>query len=214
MITVHGVPGSPFSRAALIVCREKGVEHRLAAIQPGAFRTPEYLAKRHPFGRMPALDHDGFGLYETQAILRYVDQIGTGPSLVPSDPRVAARMAQVMGIIDWYFFADGSAKTLVFNRVVAPRLGYPANPDAAVAAIDKTRHCVGVLADLLGERPYMAGDAFSLADIHAGPQFDLMADCDEGRELIAGTPLEAWLAGLAARPSFQATTWDRLLEAA
>jgi glutathione S-transferase len=213
MITIHGVPGSPYGRAVMIACQEKGAAHRLSPLSPGGTRTPEYLA-RHPFGRMPVIDHDGFGLYETQAILRYIDQIGQGPSLVPADPKAAARMNQVIGIIDWYFFADNSAKTLAFNRVVAPKLGFPADDAAAVAAIPKARHCVEVLAGFLTASPYFAGDSFSLADIHAGPQLDMLRDCAEGADLIEGTPIAAWLDGVTARPSFQATTWERLLEAA
>lgn len=213
MLTIYGVPGSPYGRAVMIACQEKGVAHRLSPLAPGAMRGPEHLA-RHPFGRMPAVDHDGFALYETQAILRYVDQIGEGPSLVPADPKAAARMNQVIGIIDWYFFADNSAKTLAFNRVVAPKLGFPADDAAAVAAIPKARRCIEVLADFLAGTPYFAGDSFTLADIHAGPQLDMLGECAEGAELIQGTAIAGWLERVTARPSFQTTTWDRLLEAA
>jgi glutathione S-transferase len=213
MITIYGVPGSPYGRAVMIACHEKSVAHRLSPLSPGAMRGPEHLAL-HPFGRMPAVDHEGFGLYETQAILRYVDQIGQGSSLVPTDPKAAARMNQVMGIIDWYFFADNSAKTLAFNRVVAPKLGFPSDDGAAIAAIPKARHCMEVLAGFLTESPYFAGERFSLADIHAGPQIDMLRDCAEGADLIKGTPIAGWLDRVTARPSFEATTWERLLEAA
>ena len=212
MITIHSVPGSPYGRAALIVCLEKGVTHRLAPIVGGS-KGPEHLA-RHPFGRMPAIDHDGFGLYETQAILRYVDQIGAGPSLTPNDARAAARMNQVLGIIDCYFFADNSAKTLVFNRLVGPKFGVPTDEAAAAASIPKTRRTLAVLAGFLEAAPYFAGEAFSLADIHAGAHIDMLRNTPEGPGLIAGTPIGPWLDRVAARPSFQATTWERLLEAA
>jgi glutathione S-transferase len=63
---VHSVPGSPFGRAVLAILEEKGAPYRLAPLAPGAHRSPEHLA-RHPFGRVPALEHGGFSLYETQA---------------------------------------------------------------------------------------------------------------------------------------------------
>jgi glutathione S-transferase len=208
MITVHAIVGSPFGRAAMIAAIEKQLDWRLAPVVPGQHREAAYLA-RQPFARIPAIDHDGWGLYETQAILRYFDAIGRGPSLTPADPKAAARMNQVMGIIDWYFFTQGSALTVLFNRVVAPRLGMPVNEAAIIEALPKARHCIGVLAGFLEHRPWMAGDAFSLADIHAGAHMQFLAEAaPEGPDLIAGTPIPAWLARLDARPSFQRTTWN------
>jgi glutathione S-transferase len=59
----------------------------------------------------------------------------------------------------------------------------------------------------------MAGQALSLADLMLAPQLSMMADCAEGRGLLAPYPaLLAWLERMQARPSMQDTTWDRLLE--
>ena len=73
-LIVYGVPGSPFVRAPLIACEEKGAPWRLVPLGPGESRQPAHLA-RHPFGRVPAVEHESFGFYETQAILRYIDQM-------------------------------------------------------------------------------------------------------------------------------------------
>ena len=100
-IIVHGVPGSPYVRMPLLACEEKGAPYRLAAMPFGTTKTPEHLA-RHPFGRIPVIEHDGFWLYESDAIIRYIDQVFPGPSLTPTDPKVQARMNQVMGIVDCY----------------------------------------------------------------------------------------------------------------
>src|SRR5579859_1458233 len=213
MITVHSIPGSPYGRAVLIGCLETGAPHRLNPLGPGQSKAPEHLA-RHPFGRVPAIDDDGFGLYETQAILRYLDAAYGGGKLTPADAKAAARMNQAMGIIDWYFFADGGAKTLVFNRAVAPKFGMPVDEAAVQASVPKARACVKVLEGFLAHGPYLAGDQLSLADIHAGPQLDMFADTPEGAEILNGSPITAWLGRLNARPSFAATTWARLLEAA
>jgi hypothetical protein len=55
---------------------------------------------------------------------------------------------------------------------------------------------------------------FSLADVHLGPHLDMLSDCSEGAEMLKDTPLAGWLERLNARPSFAATTWDRVAEAA
>lgn len=214
MLTVHTIPGSPYGRAVLAACVEKNAPYRIAAVKPGEHKQPAYLA-HHPFGRIPTIEDDGFWLYETQAILRYIDAThGTPRSLTPADPKAEARMNQVIGVVDWYVFAPGGAATLVFNRVVAPRLGFPANDEAALAAVPSARHAVEVLASFLEAGPYMAGDAFSLADVHAGTHIDMLSECAEGAEMLQGTPLVGWLERLNARPSFAATTWPRVAEAA
>ena len=119
MITIHTIIGSPYGRAAIVGCLETGASYRVAPVRPGEHKGAAYLAL-HPFGRIPVIEDDGFVLYETQAILRYLDAVGAAPSLVPADPKAAARMNQVMGIIDWYFFSQAGAVPLVFNRLVAP----------------------------------------------------------------------------------------------
>jgi glutathione S-transferase len=71
-----------------------------------------------------------------------------------------------------------------------------------------------VLAGFLDAGPYLAGEALSLADLHAGPHLDMLAESPEGAAMVAATPIAAWLARLAERPSFAATTWEALLQAA
>ena len=97
---VHSVAGSPFGRSVLAALEEKGADYRFAPLAPGGSKSPEHLA-RHPFGRVPVLEQDGFMLYETQAILRYLDRVLPTPALTPSDPKRAARMDQVMNVNDW-----------------------------------------------------------------------------------------------------------------
>ncbi len=213
MIVIHQVIGSPFGRAAVAGCVEKGLDYRIAAMTPGQQRSPAHLAM-HPFGRMPVIEHDGFVLYETQAILRYLDAIGAGPSLTPSDPKAEARMNQAIGVVDWYFFSQTGAVPLVFNRVVAPRLGLPVDDAAAVAAAPATRRVTDVLAGFVAKSPYMAGETFSLADIHAGSHIDMLSQCPEGAEILQGSPLAAWLERIRVRPAMARTTWEALARAA
>jgi glutathione S-transferase len=80
---VHIVPGSPFSRAVLATLEEKRAPYELVPVVPGTLRSPQHLS-RHPFGRVPVLEHAGFRLYETQAILRYLDRVLPQPALTPS----------------------------------------------------------------------------------------------------------------------------------
>jgi glutathione S-transferase len=207
---VHAVPGSPFSRAVLATLEEKRAAYRVAALGPGAARSPEHLA-RHPFGRVPVLDHDDFSLYETQAILRYLDRVLPDPSLTPADPKSAARMDQAMNVNDWYLF-HGVANVIGFQRVVGPRLmGLTPDEEAIAAAMPKAHRVFGELARLLGEQNYFAGGALSLADLMLAPQVDFFTQTPEWTTLGAPHPnLVAWLARMQERASFKATTWERV----
>ncbi len=208
---VHGIPGSPFVRAVLMGLEEKGRSWTLIPLGPGASKSPEHLA-RHPFGRVPAVEHGDFALYETQAVLRYVDRLYPDPALTPADPRLAARMDQLAGVNDWYLMPQVGVP-IGFPKVIAPRLGFPADTSKVAEAMPKARVCIGEIARLLGGQSFLAGEALSLADLMIAPMLSLLMECEEGRELMAPHPaLRAWLQRMEARPSMTATTWDRLLE--
>jgi glutathione S-transferase len=211
---VHSVPGSPFGRAVLATLEEKGASYRLLPVAMGSFQSPQHLA-RHPFGRVPVLEHGDFLVYETQAILRYLDRVLPSPALTPADAKRAARMDQAMNVNDWYLF-HGVGNVIVFHRLVGPKLMGLAPDEAAIeAAMPKARTVFNELARLLGEQPYFAGDTLSLADLMVAPAVEFFTHTPEWSEL--GAPhqnLAAWLSRMAARPSMKATTWERVTEMA
>jgi glutathione S-transferase len=203
-IKVFGIPGSPFLRSVEVTLKEKDADYRLQAMTPAEMKTPEHLGM-HPFGRIPIFEHDEFRLYETQAIVRYVDEIFPNPPLTPGNPAGRARMNQVIGIIEWYFFPKAAAP-IAFNRIIGPKLlGLPSDETAIAEAMPMARTCFTELDRLLGDKPYLAGDDVSLADIMLASQLDLLCDTPEGLELISGTRLEPWLNRMRERPSFIAT---------
>jgi glutathione S-transferase len=209
---VRSFPGSPYGRAVLATLEEKAASYRLLPVAPGTLRSPENLA-RHPFGRVPVLEHGGFSLYETQAILRYLDRILPVPCLTPADPKTAARMDQAMNINDWYLF-QGVANVIVFHRVVGPKvMGLTPNEAAIEAAMPKAHTVFAELARLLGSRPWFAGDAMSLADLLLAPQLDFFTLTPEWAALgLPHANLVDWLARMLARRSLAATTWERVTE--
>jgi glutathione S-transferase len=211
---VHSVPGSPFGRSALAALEEKGAPYRLSPVAPGTFRSEPHIS-RHPFGRVPVLEHDGFMLYETQAILRYLDRVLPTPVLTPADPKAAARMDQAMNISDWYLF-NGVGNVIGFQRIVAPRfMGLTPNEEAIAAAMPQGYAVFNELDRLLGVQPFFAGENMTLADLMIAPQFHFLTLTPEWEQLSAGHQnLVDWLARMNARPSFQATTWEKLTELA
>jgi glutathione S-transferase len=203
-IVVYGVPGSPFVRAVQMGLEEKDVAYRVEPVGPHELKTEAYL-KRHPFGRVPAFEHGDLKLYETQAILRYLDDVFPTPAFVPTDPRAAAKMNQIIGINDWYFFPKAAA-SIVFQRVVGPALlGMTTDEAAITAAMPMAQTCVTELDRLLGSQRFLTGDQLSIADLMLAPQLDFLAATPEGKKLLEGTGLKAWLARMNARASMIAT---------
>lgn len=115
---------------------------------------------------MPAFDHEGFVLYETQAILHYVDQAFPGPALQPTNAHEAARMHQILGIIDCYVFKSWSGE-IGFERLVPPTyFGRRTDLETVEAAVPLARCCAEALEALISA-PYLTGETFSLADLAA-----------------------------------------------
>lgn len=209
---VHSVPGSPYGRAVFAALEEKGARYRLVPVNPQNRKAEPHIS-RHPFGRVPVLEHDGYMLYETQAILRYLDRILPQPALVPAEPRAAGRMDQAMNICDWYLF-QGVNNVIGFQRVVKPRLmGEPADEAVIAQAMPQARTVFGELSRLLGGQSYFAGGDLSLADLMVAPQLDFLKQTPEWATLASST-LASWLDRMTARPSFKATTWECISELA
>lgn len=209
---VHSAPGSPYGRAVCAALEEKALPWRMAPVAPGTLKSPEHRA-RHPFGKLPVLEHEGQLLYETQAILRHLDRVHPSPGLTPSAAADAARMDQVMGVIDAYYFPDAS-RIIVFERLIGPALmGHIPDEARITAAMPDAEIIFAELARLLGDRTWFGGTTFSLADLLAGAHLELFARIPEWQPLTAARPtLRQWLARVEARPSMQATQWEALTE--
>jgi len=208
---VYTIPGSPFGRAVLATLEEKGARYRLNAMTPQQMRSPEHLAL-HPFGRMPILEHGDFRLYETQAILRYLDDLYPEPSWQPREARARARMNQLASICDWYVMPNISVP-ISRERVVVPLFGGTPDEAKIVGALPKAEICIRAIESLIAE-PYLVGEAVSLADLMLAPHLSYFAAAPEGRAIMGQGKLTRWLARMEARPSMQRTTIEKLRAAA
>jgi glutathione S-transferase len=96
-IVIHGLAVSPLVRSIQMCCEEKGVPHRLEVL-PREASSSEVHRRLQPFGRIPIVEHGGLRIYETQAILRYINARFPSPPLQPADPGDVGRMRQIMAI--------------------------------------------------------------------------------------------------------------------
>ena len=199
---IHGPAYSTYARTVRLALEEKGVDYDLVEVDllAGATRTPEHLA-RHPFGKVPAFEHDGFELYETDAIIRYVNAAFSGPDLEPADARSRARMAQAINVIGGYAYPCMIGHIFI-QRAVMPMMGNTADEAAIAAAIPQAETCVAALEKLIDGNAYLAGDRLSLADLLLIPVYDYFAQTPEGEKLLASAPnLRRWWDSVRTRES-------------
>jgi glutathione S-transferase len=201
---VYGLAASTYVWSTRLALAEKGVAHELVEVGFGQHRVEPHLS-RHPFAKMPAFEHDGFALYETQAILRYIDEGFPVAPLQPTDLHQFSRMNQVIGIVDAYAYPS-IIGGIVFNRMLAPRLGLPVDEASVTAAQPRARLCVSEIARLMGDDPYLAGERVSLADLMVIPLFYYFARLPEGEAPLAEHPnIRPWMRRMEERQSFQVT---------
>src|ERR1700753_1784694 len=101
-LVLHGYHYSVYLRIARLTLAEKGVAYDRVEVNPFAPDVPAAYLALHPFGRVPALVHDGFARYETAGTPRSCDGAVPGPALQPTEAKALARMDQIIGVVDAY----------------------------------------------------------------------------------------------------------------
>jgi glutathione S-transferase len=202
---VYGHPLSSCTRKVLITLAEKG---QRAEFFPVDLFTAEHKATahmaRHPFGVVPVLDDDGFVLYESRAIVRYLDARFPAPCLTPTSLKDAARMDQWLSV-DASYIAPHT-RALAVERLVKKHEGKEADPAVVRASEGALGAALAVLDRELTTREYLAGDTFSLADISLMPYVASLPMIG-AQHLVTGlTSLGAWWSRVETRPSWRAAT--------
>jgi glutathione S-transferase len=167
-MTLWGFDGSTYVRSVKMLLAEKGFTDFNQVplnVLKGEPKSPEHL-RRHPFGKVPVLDHDGLRILETAAITRYLNDVLPGKSLVPVTPKDRARMDMIVGIIDSYGYAallGGVCAYHLFPDFVGGK------SDAARAnGLEQGRKVLTLAMATKGTSPFIAGD-LSLADLYLAP---------------------------------------------
>ncbi len=205
-VTVFGAAYSVYVRIVRLALEEKGVPYHLEEVDIFAEGgPPEDYLQRHPFARIPAFEHDGFRLFESGAIGRYVDEAFDGPPLMPDGARARARVNQITGLLDSYAYR-AMVWDVYVERVDVPNEGGVSDEEKIAAGLKTAGICLTALEGIMGQGDYLAGPAVTLADLHAAPMFECLLGVPEGAALLERHPaLVRWWDRMAARPSLTAT---------
>ncbi|CDX11814.1 Glutathione S-transferase III [Mesorhizobium sp. ORS 3324] len=199
---LYGADYSVYVRIARLALEEKGVDYELIPLDIfAADGIPAWYRKHHPFGRIPAFEHDGFRLFETGAIARYVDEAFDGPALQPAEARGRARMDQIVGTLDSYGY-----RAMVWDVAVERLEKAPADEKLIAAGLRQAETVLKVLTSLKAKGPWLLGGQLTLADLHAAPIIAYFVKVAEGRDMLARfADIQEWYARIATRPSFAGT---------
>jgi glutathione S-transferase len=181
---------------------EKKVAHEQVHIEmdDNAHRAPEHL-KRHPFGMLPAFEHNGFMIFETVPILNYIDDAFPGIRLTPGDIHRRTRAAQILSVINAYAY-----RPLVWG-IFVPRTYFKPDrvvDEAAIAeAVKAGEHALRAIEDLMvNPDPFLVGRQISLADLLLECVVHYLETTPEGKAMLPRVPkIAAWHAAIQTRPS-------------
>jgi glutathione S-transferase len=196
MLTVYGHPMSTCTRKVLMTLAETNTPYTMSVVE---FATGEHKKEPHlrrqPFGRIPALDDDGFELFESRAMCRYIaDKAG---KLLPRDAKGRAKMEQWISVETSEFSAH--AMKYIYEHVFK-RPQEAAVLEAAAKALDLT--CT-VLDTQLAKAPFLAGAELSVGDICYMPYIDY-AITTPAKEIFAKhRHFMAWWSKISERPTWQ-----------
>ncbi|KAG7079401.1 putative glutathione S-transferase [Colletotrichum scovillei] len=169
-IKLWGSVTSACTHRVLITLNELGLKYDLTQINlmKGEQKNPIYVKERHPFGRIPVIQDGDLQLFESRAICRYLVTKYGGPSspldaVASGDPVKIAKFEKALSI-DYSYF-DPSVKTLC-NEKLWKNPAEPANPLEEDKATTMFKIALDYYEDFLGSNAYLAGNDFSLTDVH------------------------------------------------
>ena len=205
-LTVYGFDASTYVRTVRMLLAEKGADYKLVPVDlmAGENKKPEHLA-RHPWGKIPAIDHDGFKLIETGAITRYLNDVLPGESLVPDTPKGRARMDMSICIHDSYGYGAliGLAAQHLFPDFVGGK-----NEDMRKECLANSRKVLTEQMKLRGSDPWIAGGGRTLADLFLAPVCFYVSLTEDAGQAFDVPGFADWWSRAQALESYKATTFD------
>jgi glutathione S-transferase len=198
MLKLHYHPLSTFARRIRIALIEKNIPADLVEVDmvARAHRGPAYLAL-NPYGRVPTLEEDGFVLYESTAILEYLEATHPQPPLVPADARGHALVSMHMKLCDLQLTRQTGM--IIFPKRFLPKERW--DEKAMAQAKKEIEKHLEILESQLQGKEYLVGDRYTLVEVCYTPFVEFFP-------LVEVTPppaVAAWTARMQERPSAQAT---------
>lgn len=203
-IELFGAPISTFVRTARLTAEERGVPYDLIPTPPQG----EAIQTLSPSGKIPVLRHGDLVLFETLGICRYLDELGEGAPLFPTDPIAQARA------LTWCSFVIDAINHTAVRNIVIPNFFPPESGlerDRIQTALGQSHRHFKSIGETLEAGPYLIGMSLSIADLFLYPVVHYLRDLPEGPALFDPNPaILRWYDRLSDRPAME----DVVLKAA
>ncbi|PFH48361.1 hypothetical protein AMATHDRAFT_150070 [Amanita thiersii Skay4041] len=204
VLKLYGFNLSTCTRRVGVVLHEKNVPFEFYEVDlyKGEHKSPAYLEKQ-PFGQVPYIDDDGFILYESRAICRYIatKYASQGTSLVPTEPKANALFEQAASIELSNF--DAFAAPAVYEKLFKVYQGLTTDEAVLQKYLTSLDQRLEVYDKILSKQKYLGGDEITLADLFHLPYGTMLAPA--GSDLMTNRPnVKRWFDSLVNRPSWQA----------
>ncbi|WP_050928099.1 glutathione S-transferase family protein [Aestuariivita boseongensis] len=204
-LLLTGFGDSVYTRAVRMALAEKELAYEFTDVNPFEEDGQAALLGHHAFGRVPVLRHYAFELYETAAILGYLEDGFDGPGLTPKGAKARARMRQVMGIVDAYVYWP-LVRQVFGHAFYRPAVGIEGEPDVIAAGLAEAPRALDALEEIASAGLVLTGREVTQADCMLLPMIDAFTCVPEGRAMVEARPgLAHWYQSVSVRPSAQDT---------
>jgi glutathione S-transferase len=199
---IIGAGLSPFVRKTRAFFAEKGIPYEHEPLIP--FGVPPEYRQKSPLGKIPCLEHDGRALPDSSVICAYVEKVEPQPPLYPTDPWEYAQALWFEEYADGAIVANAMAP-IFQERVLAKLFKRPSDENRVKEAQEKAlpAYCE-YLEGQLGDKPWLVGGRFSIADIATASPFVNLAHAGVTVDARRFPKLAAYLERVLSRPSFKA----------
>jgi glutathione S-transferase len=201
-VTLFGFSRSVYVKIAGLVLTHKEVPYAFHDLET-EMGSPTHLAL-HPFDRVPILRHGDFTLYETAAIVGYVDDVFDGSKLTPEPRQQRARMNQWISAVNGYYYPY-----LIYHvsheRNVFPQLGIEPDEKVIAHAMPKVEICLQVLErELSRGEQFLVGPQLSLADFYMLPIIHAFGFAPEAQAIYPNfRAIHAWRERMESLPTLK-----------
>ncbi|XP_058083652.1 glutathione S-transferase F13-like [Magnolia sinica] len=203
-LKVYGPPFSTCAARVLFSLHEMGVDYELVPVNfsAGEHKQPSYLATKNPFGQVPALEDGDLTLFESRAITRYIvtKHKGMGADLLRLDnPNKSALVGVWMEVEARNFNEPISA--IVHQILVSPLLGVTTDDQVVETNAEKLSKVLDVYEERLSKSKYLAGNFYSLADLHHIPYIHYFMKTPKASLISSRPHVKAWWDDISSRPA-------------
>ncbi|KAF7316001.1 Glutathione S-transferase [Mycena indigotica] len=208
MLKLHGDARSTCTKRVATILFEKAAHFELVPVVGAASKSAEYKATMQPFGQIPVLEDDGYFLYESRAIGRYIaekyrDQ-GTMGLIPNGDLKEMGRFECALSMEATQFLP---AELLAYEAAFKPFKGGKTDPAEVARLTSELAAKLDAYDQILGKTKYLAGDSITLADLYHIPYADMLTNLLKSDLLTneAARPNVArWYHDITSRPSWLA----------